>query len=63
MYFCWVVNMGMGLLKEALEKALDLSRFDVEAMRLLLAWTCRKSDKHIRSLTEVRHSIVELKEF
>jgi len=51
MYFCWVVNMGMGLLKEALEKALDLSRFDVEAMRLLLAWTCRKSDKHIRSLT------------
>jgi len=51
MYFCWVVNMGMDLLKEALEKALDLSRFDVEAVRLLLAWTCRrKSDKHIRSL-------------
>ena len=52
MYFCWVVNMGMDLLKEALEKALDLSRFDVEAVRLLLAWTCRKSDKHIRSLRE-----------
>jgi len=49
MYFCWVVNMGMAL-KEALEKALDLSRFDVEVVRLLLAWTCRKSDKHIRSL-------------
>lgn len=28
---------GYGLLREALEKALDLSCFDVEAVRLLLA--------------------------
>ena len=34
---------GYGLLKEALEKALDLSCFDVEAVRLLL--TSERSGK------------------
>jgi len=43
MYFCWVVNMGIDLLREALEKALDLSRFDVAAVRLLLAWLAKRA--------------------